>query len=53
MHAADQAPESKEKTAEVEKLKSSWIEGNKRAQIDERPEKTREIEEAKKKQGAL
>jgi hypothetical protein len=49
MRFDDQQEESKEVTAEVEKAKASTTWGRKKAQLDERPEKTREIEEAKKK----
>ena len=48
----DQQFESEERTIEVEQLKGSFIEqGDQRAQIDERPDKTKEVEEAKKRSG--
>jgi hypothetical protein len=53
MIGQDQMPEDLKRTLEIERLKSGKS-GDKTAQIGERPEKTKEVEEGKKKlPGAL
>lgn len=49
MKFKDQKAESLETTADVEKAKTASEFGRRKAQLDERPEKTKEVEEAKKK----
>lgn len=49
MRAQDQKSESTEVTSAVEEAKKSPAWGRRIAQITERPEKTKEVEEAKKK----
>ena len=45
-HANDQMPESLKRTQEIERLKTNT--GRERIQAPERPDKTREVEEQKK-----